>query len=445
VEEAFMETYQNSVDVLVVGGGTAGAVAAIQAARAGARTALVEMGGQLGGTMTTGGVSAPAYFYSRDRQVIAGIGWELVRATKALDGTPWPDFAAPNPRRPSYHVGLNPAVYVLVAEEACRAAGVALHYHEIVTDIHAEGERWAVESVGKGLRRTVLAREVIDATGDADLVGMLGLARRYGDVRQPGTLIFRFGGYDVATLDMEVVQDRYEAALAAGRLRPGDFWRGEDQPFINFLRARGTNAQHIFGADSSTAATQTEADIAGRQAALRLLRFIRSLPGCEDATLDWMCTQATARETYRIVGEATITYEDYVGGCVFDDAVCYTYYYVDVHTEHGVEHEFIAEGRVPTVPLGALIPRGSRRLLVAGRCVSSDRRANSGLRVEASCMAMGQAAGAAAALAAAQGVPSREVPIADVRALLREHGAIVPELGHERAPADAPGGGADVA
>jgi hypothetical protein len=81
---------------------------------------------------------------------------------------------------------------------------------------------------------------------------------------------------------------------------------------------------------------------------------------------------------------------------------------------------------VPTIPLGALVPRGSERLLVAGRSVSSDRLANSALRVEASCMAMGQAAGAAAALGAQLGVPSRHVPLEDIRALLREHGAIVP-------------------
>jgi hypothetical protein len=136
---------------------------------------------------------------------------------------------------------------------------------------------------------------------------------------------------------------------------------------------------------------------------------------------------ATARETYRIVGQEAVTYEDYMAGRVYEDALCYSLYFIDVHTEDGVEHEFVAPGRVPTVPLGALVPRGSERLLVAGRCVSSDRLANSALRVEASCMAMGQAAGAAAALGAQQRIPSRDVPVEDIRALLVEHGAIVPQ------------------
>jgi len=427
-----MEAYREQADVLIAGGGTAGAIAAIQAGRAGARTTVVEMHGQLGGTMTTGGVSAPAYFWSRDQQIIAGIGWELVLKVKALDGTALPDFASPNPRRPSYHVSVNPRLYALLAEEACLDAGVTLHYHEIVTGIRDLGDTWQVETVGKGLRRTITAREVIDCTGDADLVGMLGLPRLRGDVRQPGTLIFRLGGYDTRELDMEVTQERYEAAIADGCLQPGDFWRGEDQPFASFLRSGGANAQHIFGGDSSTSATQTQTNVEGRRAVLRLLRFVRSLPGCENAQLEILYTMATARETYRIVGEKTVTYEDYMAGRVYKDAVCYSLYFVDVHTEHGVEQEFVEAGRVPTVPLGALVPRGSERLLVAGRCVSSDRPANSALRVEASCMAMGQAAGAAAALGTRHGVPSRNVPLQEIRRLLREYAAIVPPGADER-------------
>jgi glycine/D-amino acid oxidase-like deaminating enzyme len=426
-----VETYREQLDVLVVGGGTAGAIAAIQAGRAGGRTAVVEMHGQLGGTMTTGGVSAPAYFWSPERQIVAGIGWELVRKVKALDSTPLPDFAVPNPRRPSYHVHVNPRLYALLAEEACLEAGVKVHYHEIVTGIKDLSDAWQVETVGKGLRRTIVASEVIDCTGDADIVGMLALPRLRGDVRQPGTLIFRLGGYDASQLDMEVVQEHYESAMSDGRLKPGDFWRGEDRPFIEFLRSGGGNAQHIFGADSSTSATQTEANLLGRQAVLRLLRFVRSLPGGENAQLDQLCTLATARETYRIVGEKTVTYEDYMAGRVFEDAVCYSLYFIDVHTEHGVEQEFVPRPRVPTIPLGALIPRGSQRLLVAGRSVSSDRLAHSALRVEASCMAMGQAAGAAAVLGARRGIPSRDLPLSEIRNLLREHGAIVPTTGDE--------------
>ena len=117
---------------------------------------------------------------------------------------------------------------------------------------------------------------------------------------------------------------------------------------------------------------------------------------------------------------------DYTSGRVFDDAISYAFYPVDLHTKSGVKPKPLKPGTVPTIPLRALIPKGSRNIIVAGRCVSSDRLANSGLRVQASCMGMGQAAGVAAALAAKSGATPLDVPLKEIHALLREHGQIVP-------------------
>ena len=178
--------------------------------------------------------------------------------------------------------------------------------------------------------------------------------------------------------------------------------------------------------DSSTAATQTQANIAGRRSLLRLIRFVRTLPGCERAQVQRMMQETAVRETYRIVGQTLITCDDYTSGRRFDDAVCYSFYPVDLHDRHGVKPQPLSPGTVPTVPLGALVPQGSRNLLVAGRSVSSDRLANSALRVQASCMAMGQAAGAAAALAARARTSPTDVPLDEIRSLLRQHAAIVP-------------------
>ncbi len=420
-----VDRIEETVDVLVIGGGTAGAVAAAQSARAGAETALVEMGPQLGGTLTTGWVSAPAYFYSRHKQIIAGIGWEWVTRAVELSSGSLPDFETPNPRRPSYHVSVNPHAYALLAEEACLEAGVRLHYHEVPVEIEPDGNAWLVRTAGKCLERRIRTREIVDATADADAVALLGLDRIRDPERQPGTLVFRLGGYDFSALDEQEIQARYEAALEDGTLQPGDFCYA-DKPFLNFLRPGGSNMQHIFGADSSTSATQTETSIAGRRSLLRLLRFVRSLPGCGDAKIERMATLAASRDTWRIAGEKTITYEDYMAGRPYEDAICYTLYFIDVHNASGTHHEFLPDHVIPTIPMGALIPQRSRRILVAGRCLSCDKLAHSALRVEASCMAMGQAAGAAAALGAKTGVASRDVPIEDIRALLREHGAIVP-------------------
>ena len=126
------------------------------------------------------------------------------------------------------------------------------------------------------------------------------------------------------------------------------------------------------------------------------------------------------------MGQATITHDDYTAGRHFDDAVCHSFYPIDLHDRGGVVPKPLTPGTVPTVPLGALVPRDSRHLLVAGRSVSSDRLANSALRVQASCMAMGQAAGAAAALAIQNATTPAAVDRDELHELLRQHNAIVP-------------------
>lgn len=410
-------------DVLVVGGGSAGHVAAIQAARAGASTVLVERNSQLGGTTTTGGVSFPGLFHAWGRQIISGIGWELVEEAVALDGGTMPDFRQVPDRHWKHQIQLNGQLYSLLAEDACLAAGVSLAYYQYVDAIRATDGGWLVDIAGQGVRYTVACKQIIDCTGGAAVVGMAGYERSTSEVRQPGTLIFSIGNIDRARLDKEQVAREYAKAIEDGRLVKGDCASGN---MYAFILGGGDNANHIFGADSSTAGTQTQANLAGRKSLMRLLKFIRSLPGGENARILKMMTETGVRETYRIVGEQTVTVHDYKDGRLFDDAVCYSFYPIDLHDEHGVKPEPLAPDTLPTIPLGALIPKGSRNLLVAGRCLSSDRLANSAARVQASCMAMGQAAGAAAALAAKSGATPKDVPLADLHGLLREHGAIVP-------------------
>jgi hypothetical protein len=416
---------RRQVDVLVVGGGTAGTVAALQAARAGATTALIEVGSQLGGTTTTGGVDFPGLFHAWGTPIIAGIGWELVCKAVELDGGAMPDFSTVPQRHWQHQVRINGPLYAALIEEACLEAKVSLAYYQFPLAVETTPDGWEVDVVGKGVRCRVACRQLIDCTGGADVVGMIGLPRLREATTQPGTLMFRLGGYDADRLDAEEIQRRYLRALAHGELEEGDYSHGRGR-FIGFLRAGGNNAQHVFGADSSTAATQTQANVAGRRSLLRLLRFVRSLPGCENARLLDMMQETGVRETYRIVGETTITCDDFTSGRLFDDAVCYSFYPIDLHDRHGVTPKPLSPGTVPTIPLGALIPKGSRNLLAAGRCLSSDRLANSALRVQASCMAMGQAAGATAALAARSATTPRSVPLGELRTLLREHGAIVP-------------------
>ena len=387
---------QLAADVLVIGGGTAGTVAAIQAGRLGARTMLVEAGSQLGGTMTTGGVSFPGLFCAWGRQIIAGIGWELVKQAVELHGDTLPDFSKSVGetlrKHPRFQVRLRGPLYAALAEEACLAAGVALRYYEFPLAVQPQGNGWLVEIAGKGTRAEVRCRTLIDCTGNASVVGLAGLARLREQETQPGSILF---------------------ALSNPAAGP---------------QARPLPQQHyVLGADSSTSETHTEANIRGRQAFLKVFRGLKKQPGGEGLKLVDLRPETAVRETYRIVGETIITRADYESGKRYSDAVAYAYYPIDLHTPQGVRPQHLKEGTVPTIPLGALVPKGSKNLMVAGRCISSDRLANSALRVQASCMAMGQAAGAACALAVELGLTPGAVPLERLRRALAEHGAIVPD------------------
>jgi hypothetical protein len=383
VADAAEPEVTNDVDVLVVGGGTAGHVAAIQAGRAGAKTLIVERNSQLGGTTTTGGVAFPGLFDAWGKQVIAGIGWELVKESVELDGGQLPNFARVPQRHWQNQVYTNQFLYAILAEEKCAQAGVDIAFYEFPQAVTKTDNGWQVDCVGFGTNRRVRCKQIIDCTGGAEVVGMLGLPRLKEEERQPGSFLFMLGK--------------------------------EHQPGRNQI-----HRLYVHGADSTNSRTATEANLTGRKSILAKVRK-------EKKRLMHLQPETGFRESYRIEGETLITVNDYTSGRIFDDAISYAFYPVDLHTKTGVRPKPLKPGKVPTIPLRALIPKASRNIIVAGRCVSSDRLANSGLRVQASCMGMGQAAGVAAALAANAGTTPLEVPISEIHTLLREHGQIVPD------------------
>ena len=154
----------------------------------------------------------------------------------------------------------------------------------------------------------------------------------------------------------------------------------------------------------------------------------RFSPGVPALRRYWLSAEVGVRETWRVEGDYVISHEDYVSGRKFNDAMCYAYYPIDLHSVgEGVKPQQLDMGVVPAVPFRALCVKGLPNLLVAGRCVSADRLAASGLRVQGACMAMGQVAGQAAALAAAKGCDGRDVPLVELRTALKASRAVVPE------------------
>src|SRR5690554_5265067 len=144
-------------DILVVGGGTAGVIAAIQAGRTGRKVILVENNSQLGGTTTTGGVSFPGIHFAWGRQIIGGIGWELIQEAVSLNGDVLPNFAVPHGRQHWRHqVQLNGPLYAILAEQKCIEAGVKIRYYETPIDVSQESGIWKVITVGKGINAEII-------------------------------------------------------------------------------------------------------------------------------------------------------------------------------------------------------------------------------------------------------------------------------------------------
>ena len=375
--------------------------------------------------MTTGGVGLPGLFHAWGRQVIDGCAYELVTNAVSEAGGVLPDFTKPVGDRHWLHqIRINIPVYVLVAEEALVRAGVEVLYHSAPMSFSDDGEWWCVDIAACGELRRLRARVVIDCTGNGTASALAGAKRTRVGKAAPGSFQYVLKpNADLAKIDFDGLERAYQREVKSKRLEHGDK-RGSMR---GYLKSGGDLFNYIVGADNSTAAARTRTNMRGRASLLRMYRFLRSQPGLENLELVSMSPEVGVRETWRVEGEYVMTCDDYTSGRMFDDAVCYAFYPIDLHDGvAGVRPRHLESGRVATVPMRALVVKGLRDFLVAGRCMSSDRLANSALRVEATCMATGQSAGAAAALAALGHMSVRDVDIGHLRAALATSGAIVP-------------------
>lgn len=418
-------------DTVVIGAGTAGVVAALQTARAGLKTLLIEKNAQPGGTMTSGGIAFPGLFYAWKKQIISGIGWEIVSEAARESKLPLPKFEEQigMTRHPKYQVKLNALIYAALCDEKLKNAGVKTLYHAMPAGIRFSDNGAEVDICTRSGLQSVRAGRVIDCTGDASVAELAGYEVLHPFPCQPATYSCKLSGYDPAELDWESLKEAAEQAVSRGELLYTDLGWSKQTFTGHFLRVFGNNGNHILPeVPPHSAEGRSALEEAGRASLLRAWRFLRKQKGLENLQMEVKAFECGVRESAVIRGEYTISDLDYVNAVKFPDAVCNAFYPVDLHGDDGVKPMRLADGAVPQVPLRALIPQGSNFMLVAGRCISSERKANSALRVQATCMATAQAAGAAAVISLQDSVAVGKVDIAKVRTLLQSYNAILPVI-----------------
>lgn len=406
---------QYHADVVVAGGGTAGVFAAISAARTGAKTILIEKNSVLGGTMTVAGVNFPGLFFAWGKKIIDGPCWEAVQRTIDLGGAVMPEIKFKPERHWYEQINLNKFIYISVLFRMCEEAGVQLICNSMISDVKEQDENFEIIITEKTGMSVITAKKAIDATGDANLVQIAGYPVEKSEVQQPATLQNHISGYCRESVSEEEVRAAFEKEkfpeyLTADKL-------------ISYIHM-GKIDMHIPCSNADTSQGKTMLEKQAYSDMLKVYSFLRRIKGLENLEIDYVAAETGVRETNRIVGEKTITAEEYIQGILYDDSVCYAFYPIDLHVMDGIRKTYHPENVVGKIPYRALIPKNSKNILCAGRCISSDTYANSAVRVEAVCMATGQAAGCAAALAAQTNAAVGDVPYDKLCGALETIGAI---------------------
>jgi len=418
-------------DVMVAGGGMAGTVAALAAARQGATTLLFERHGFLGGAATAGAVGQFVGWETRaGRRAVGGIAAEIVARLEAMGGSSGHGHFIMSTGHRMDRVEYDTEVLKVVLDTMCAEAGVRVLFHCQLAEVARRGR--VVSSarlLTKGGLLEVRPRVAVDASGDLDLMARAGapfLGLDEGETLQPATMMFRMGPIDFRAFDgMDAAT---KAAIAARGVAAGTLPRaalhcsrvpGSDDGWFNVTRV---------AIDAADPFALSEGEREGRRQALAAARFITAeVPGCRDARLVSFAPQLGIRETRRIAGLYTLTGADLRRGAEFPDTVALGAYPIDVHHATGaaITFEELGPDTAYALPYRIALPQGLDNALVAGRGLSATHEAHGAIRVMPTAMAMSHAVGIAAALVAAGNLPAPAIDPAALRERLRAGGAML--------------------
>jgi hypothetical protein len=463
--------HSENYDVIVVGGGTSGVIAAIAAGREGAKTLLIERYGFLGGTATAGGLCNMASFFYKDEQVIKGLPQEFMDRLVAAGGST-PHLRALRSYGSGYYASLyNREMYKNIALQMVMEAGVDVLFHSYLADVIVRNNKVrGVVVVNKSGYQEYCGKVIIDATGDGDVAMLAGAEFVHGNedgVIQPGSLMFDIGNvdtdklhkyllstlddYDVRTEQIPVsapihptLQQRHFVAQGFYKIFREKALKGEVYTTKESILFTTTALPGVISMNSTRvhfdptdARQRTQAEIEGHKQAASITEFlVKYVPGFEKAYLMDSGIEVGFRESRHIVGEYILQAEDVQRGRHFDDVIARYGFPCDVHKEttgsyfddkdksnKTVEGLWIENDDAYDLPYRCLIPKTLNGLIVVGRCISVSHIAHGSTRLMPLAMAEGQAAGIAAKLAVDSNVEVRDVDIRKLQKRLVEEGA----------------------
>lgn len=401
-------------DLIVVGGGISGVAAAVSAAREGVRVLLIEKTGTLGGAMTHSLVYPFMKFRmpGDGKRLSDGIFTEMLERHKNYKDTAFETFR-------------------FVFDDLVTEAGVDVLFHTNVFAVITDGRR--IRGVKASTKAGVLdfyADFFVDASGDGELLFLAGcdyqLGREEDGLCQPLTTCFRLGGVDneYYRQDKARIQEVYKEYQAAGKLR---------NPRENILSFFGVgenivhfNTTRVVRYDPVDPFQISKAELEARRQVHEMIDFLKEVsPAFRNCTLISMASHIGVRESRKLKGVYVLTEEDLASFKEFEDTVALGNYEIDIHNPSGTGTEIIKipEDQYYRIPYRSLLPKEYDNLLAAGRCLSASHRAHSAVRIMPICACLGEAAGAAIAIAGKTTRNVHTIDIGALRELLRQKGA----------------------
>ena len=434
------------VDVLVVGGGPAGIMAAEAAAGEGLKVMLIESRGFLGGNLTIG-LPILSFLDVNGKQCVKGLPQDFVDRLRKRG-------AATDHYPCKLHMSFtmtDPEADKDVALEIMKEKGVEVLFYVFSTDVIKEGDQvkgLIIES--KAGREAILAKTVIDCTGDGDVAWRAGVRTFKGDSEggmQPPTLMYSMRGVNVDALRDAIVNhpDEFDMdTMPHEQFKRAKFITvglrnqilkareaGLDIPVARTILITGlaedeiwVNMTRVSGTDSTLPESYTRGEIVARDQMRTVTEYLkRFVPGFADAWVDRVSPFMGIRESRQTECEYMLTGDDIISSRRFPDCIAVAGYPLDIHHSKGGDCTMVFATDNYDIPYRCLVPKGVENLLVAGRCSGYTHEAMASTRVMSTCMAVGEAAGRAARIALRQGVPPSRVDVDVLRKELKDTGA----------------------